>query len=315
MFYYYDNVSYIVKYASVYFYKIFSIFLTFEGFPVPDFDFDDDTGPSYGDVEVSNITVTPEDDETLCRKNGLIIKPRSPLRCTSNSMVFLAKSIDGSQSFAAKITPHKGRVRDEYNKRLQIPDSPYLVKTLNLFESDSKALLLMELCEQGDLSMYDFQEKEVVQLINNIGNALSILHENNWMHLDVSPGNILLTSETFKLADFGTLVKKGEFEEGCEGAGPFVSPEALAFPGGKFPVTPATDIFSFGVVLLETASGRHAPRGGSLGYGKLRSGELYLGCSQYPCNFNPDLIKLINSMLSPNPYDRPTASDLVRVTS
>ncbi|KAH0793837.1 CAMK family protein kinase [Histomonas meleagridis] len=100
--------------------------------------------------------------------------------------------------------------------------------------------------------------------------ALQILHSHELMHLDVSPGNILMTNDGhFKLADFGTLTKINHFTEGDEGAGPYVSPEALAYPNGIHLVTTATDIFlvleSF---LMEAVTGKNAPRGGSQSYAK-----------------------------------------------
>jgi len=187
-------------------------------------------------------------------------------------VVSTAESPDGAV-FAVKITPHKRRVRDEYAKRLQLRDSPFLVRVLSVFETPTKALLQMELCERGDLAAFPVAApSDIRQLAFDIGGALGELHDAGWMHLDVSPSNILVARGGFKLADFGTLTRVGAFAEGGEGAGPYVSPEALAFPGGPFRVGPPTDVFSFGVVLLEAASGALAPRGGSAGYARLRRG-------------------------------------------
>ncbi|KAH0802951.1 CAMK family protein kinase [Histomonas meleagridis] len=145
--------------------------------------------------------------------------------------------------------------------------------------------------------------------------ALQILHSHELMHLDVSPGNILMTNDGhFKLADFGTLTKINHFTEGDEGAGPYVSPEALAYPNGIHLVTTATDIFSFGVVLMEAVTGKNAPRGGSQGYAKLRKGEIGVGHGIYQTNCTPELRDLINSMMRPNPSERPSAEWIVNVS-
>ena len=286
-----------------------------EGFPVPDFDFDDDPLPSViPSIEVTTQSLTSEEYEDLCEKQGLIITSSTPLKCTSNSMVFSAQSASGDKQYAVKITPHKSRVHEEYQKRNKLQDSPYIVKTIAITESPSKAMLQMELCELGDISNYSFSEDEIWKMIHDIGCALNHLHNSGWMHLDVSPGNILVTETCFKLADFGTLTKIGEFEEGNEGAGPFVSPEALAYPCSDFEVGPPTDIFSFGVVLLEAAALKLAPRGGSSGYTKLRSGEIHLGDHPYECEHSQELIDLINMMLSVDPNDRPTAAQLVEAS-
>ena len=283
------------------------------GFPVPDFDFDDEEPyhPIFP-VRTTLHTLSEEEVKQLNEKRGLSIKSDSPLRCTSNSAVYEAVSSDG-MCYAVKITEHKRRVKDEYYKRLQVQDSPYLVKTIAYFETQRKAFLQMELCPEGDIASFDFDEQYVWLLIFDIGNALYQLHSENWMHLDVSPGNILnVDNEMFKLADFGTLTLIGEFEEGKEGAGPFVSPEALAHPHGPRVEAP-TDIFSFGVVLLEVISKQLAPRGGCDGYAKLRKGELMLGSPGFPANCSIELRDLVNCMLSVDPDSRPTALQLVNI--
>lgn len=286
-----------------------------EGFPLPDLDFDDDAVRSaYGSMDLSSQSICSEDYEELCEKNGIVINCSTPIRTTSNSMVFSAESINGNEQFAIKITPHKHRVHEEYEKRNLVTDSPFIVKTISLSESPTKALLKMELCEMGDISNYTFTEDDIWKMIHDIGMALNHLHSQGWMHLDVSPGNILITNEYFKLADFGTLTKIGEFEEGNEGAGPFVSPEALYFPNSDYEVGPPTDIFSFGVVLLECASQKTAPRGGCSGYQKIRNGEILLGQGNYTCSHSKELIDLINMMLAVDPSARPTAEQIVLAT-
>jgi serine/threonine protein kinase len=132
------------------------------------------------------------------------------------------------------------------------------------------------------------------------------------MHLDVSPGNILISGSSFKLSDFGTLAQIGHFEVGMEGARPYVSPEALAFPQGH-PVTEETDIFSFGLVLLEEATQIPAPRGGSPHYSGIRSGYVKIGMGPYRCSCTRTLIDLINAMIDPDPSRRPTAWQLVEI--
>lgn len=288
----------------------------FDGFPVPDFNFDDNPDVSPFEVIPTGAhALTPAEITEFESHLNITICCDSPLRCTGNSAVYLAES-NNDQSFAVKITPHKRRVADEYAKRLLLPDSPYLVKTISFYETTNKALLQMELCANGDISSFQFlYNEDILQLIFDVGSALKCLHDAGWMHLDVSPGNILVGDEFFKLADFGTLTRIGEFVEGCEGAGPYVSPEALAFPGGQFDVGPPTDIFSFGVVLLEVASGVMAPRGGCDGYVKLRRGMLKLGEGNFVSQFDTEIQNLINLMLDPDPRKRPTAAELVEAAS
>ena len=290
-----------------------------QGFPLPDFDcFDDDLiggDPFEYDIINNHFSdLTDSEYETLIADKGLVIDKTTPIKCTGNSSVYAAKSRNGKM-FAVKITDHKKRIHYEYNKRKQIKDSPYLLKSYSMKESPTKAMLQMELCENGDIKGLIMPESYIWKLIHDIGNALCQIHNDGWMHLDVSPTNILVGKNSFKLSDFGTLTKIGEFEEGSEGAGPYVSPEALAFPFGNYIVNQQTDIFSFGLVLLEAATGKPAPRGGTPGYSMIRNDGIKLGDQDYVCWCSDELVSVINSMLASNPNQRPSSQQLIELPS
>lgn len=129
------------------------------------------------------------------------------------------------------------------------------------------------------------------------------------MHLDVSPANILRcktnVGDVFKLCDLGTTLPVGKFEEDCEGAGPYVSPEALRFPNLGVPVGCPTDIFSFGIVMMEVLTHKAAPRSYPK-YDDLRNGKFDL-------SIIPDEFAIVRDMLNPNPDKRPTAEYLVNL--
>lgn len=346
------------------------------GFPVPDFEcldnfdgLDTFENAMEDENEISsnnyfnfnqNSTALTENEQDALSEQGLVVLDQStPIKSTSNSTVYTAKSPKDGQMFALKVTSHRKRAQTEYQKRNLISNqSPYLLKTISLYESPatSNVMLQMELCENGDIkslmaSMIFWPEDYIWKLIHDIAHALVELHKENWMHLDVSPGNILVSSDCFKLSDFGTMTQVGDFEEGMEGAGPYVSPEALSYPVGPYEVNQQTDIFSFGVVLLEVATGKPAPRGGTPGYSLLRNGELKLKlkqsslssslhddtqppnnrrvnlmmspvcqktkkdtfCQEYECWCSPVLIDLINLMLSSDPSERPTSLDICQI--
>ena len=279
-------------------------------FPVPDFGTDDFCyEPEMHCMEpISAKTFTAEEYDSLCTNQGLVVDTMTPIKCTANSTVYAAKSPSDGKKWAVKLTEKKKTIEQEFAKRKCLCDSPYLLKSVALRQSPRKALLQMELCENGDIRDLKLTEDDVWKLIHDIGHALAIIHRSGWMHLDVSPGNILIGSNCFKLSDFGTLAPIGSFEEGMEGAGPYVSPEALQFPAA--PVTPQTDIFSFGVVLLEAITGLPAPRGGSSLYLSLRNDELKLGIGRYAPECSDELKTVINAMLARDPNMRPTAEQL-----
>jgi serine/threonine protein kinase len=284
-------------------------------FPIPDLGFDDDAcDPAailFARSPSKAQTLTKDEAQELSTLHGLVITSEVPLRCTSNSSVYVASSTSDDRVWAVKVTTNRRRVQMEYTKRSELPSSPFLVETIALWEISAKSILQMEFCRDGDITRVNLTEHRVWQMINHVGAALHEIHAKGWMHLDVSPGNVLQDDQVFKLADFGTLTKIGEFTEGCEGAGPYVSAEALAFPFGRYAVTGQTDIFSFGVVLLECLSGLPAPRGGTDGYARLRRGEIRLGARPYECTCSEELALLVRAMMNIDPNQRPTAHDLV----
>lgn len=93
------------------------------------------------------------------------------------------------------------------------------------------------------------------------------------------------------------------------------APEALDYSSGPYAVTEQTDIFSLGVVMLEALTGRPAPRGGSSGYGELRVGKIGLGTAGYQAAVSEEMREIVNRMLATNPADRPTASQLLELSS
>jgi serine/threonine protein kinase len=79
-------------------------------------------------------------------------------------------------------------------------------------------------------------------------------------------------------------------------------------------VTGQTDVFSFGVVLMEALTGQMAPRGGSEGYRRLRRGEIRVGVQPYLSDCSDDLAAIVNAMLSVDPAERPTPRQLVELS-
>lgn len=95
-----------------------------------------------------------------------------------------------------------------------------------------------------------------VEICSQVAEALAAAHRLGIVHRDVTTANIMMTPTGAKVLDFGIATQVGapdEDEEGeTFGTPAYVAPERL---DGR-PAQPATDVYSLGVLLYETLTGR-----------------------------------------------------------
>ncbi|MFN2225573.1 MAG: serine/threonine-protein kinase, partial [Anaerolineae bacterium] len=90
------------------------------------------------------------------------------------------------------------------------------------------------------------------RLLMPVAQALDAVHSMGWVHLDIKPQNILISSMgRAMLADFGIARRRGMHTRACTPL--YASPEQA---DGDRPVGPWSDIYSLGVVLYEMVTGR-----------------------------------------------------------
>lgn len=236
----------------------------------------------------------------------------TPVYSSPSSSVYIARSnSDPPAYYALKSSSYIRRIRNEHDVYQIIGNHPTIIACQGTWVQNGVAFLQLELAQEGSIRshLFSFSNNQIWKIFSHISFALAKLHSVNYMHLDVSPSNILQckqdSEDIFKLTDFGTALAFGTFDEGDEGAGPYVSPEALAYPDSEFEVGAPTDIFSFGTVLLELVTKKLAPRAED-NYQKFRNGNYNFANYDIPTEFT-----FIKDMLHFNPNQRPTAEHLL----
>jgi hypothetical protein len=98
--------------------------------------------------------------------------------------------------------------------------------------------------------------REAVRLVAEVADALGFAHEQGFVHRDIKPANILLDQHGRPLlTDFGIAATFDEAQQGRPtGTLPFMAPEQVA--GEVQLIDARTDLYSLGVVLYETLTGK-----------------------------------------------------------
>ena len=168
--------------------------------------------------------------------------------------------------------------------------------------------LVMERVEGTDLKdrlrqRGPLESFEVAYLGLDLADALAHLHGHGFVHRDIKPANVLLTDHgrvRSKLTDFGIsgLIEDPSTELTITGTAAYLSPEQVEGRRG----TPASDVYSLGLVLLEALTGRIAYPGHveESAYARLsRQPDI-------PTSIPPLMAALIREMTDRDPARRPT---------
>jgi predicted ATPase len=100
----------------------------------------------------------------------------------------------------------------------------------------------------------DTNRPSQISLLLQMLQALQYLHRRGILHRDLKPGNVLVLDNQVYLLDFG-LALESSFAKTHDAAGtlPYMPPEVIS---GRA-VSPATDLYSFGVMAYEILLGQH----------------------------------------------------------
>jgi serine/threonine protein kinase/sugar lactone lactonase YvrE len=142
-------------------------------------------------------------------------------------------------------------------------------------EQDGQPFIVMELLEGEPLSARllgrPFTNEQLLDIAIQVSDALDAAHRRGIIHRDIKPGNIFITTRgRAKVLDFGLAKLAREHEQASVAVGATIDSPMLTSPGSTVgtvaymspeqargeEVDARADLFSFGAVLYQTATGK-----------------------------------------------------------
>jgi len=179
-------------------------------------------------------------------------------------------------------------------------------------EEDGSAFLVMELVPGEALSALIERDRSlpvdrVLDIVAQTAAALHAAHSAGLVHRDIKPGNLLITPDgRVKITDFGIariadqvpLTATGQ----VMGTVQYLSPEQAS---GK-PASPATDIYSLGIVAYEALAGKRPFTGES--QVAIAMAQINEAPPELPPSIPEPVRNLVMSCIAKNPKDRPASA-------
>ena len=215
----------------------------------------------------------------------------APIGAGGMGEVYRAKDTRLDRTVAVKVLPNELsskpglRQRFEHEARaIASLNHPHICALHDVGQQDGVDFLVMEYLEgetlAARLSHGALKTEQLLRYAIQIADALDKAHRQGFVHRDLKPSNIMLTRAGVKLLDFGlaTIARDGKGPGGVisgtdatltvqpltgegliVGTLPYMAPEQLE---GK-ETDARTDIFAFGAILYEMATGKRAFEGKS----------------------------------------------------
>ncbi|XP_054495804.2 serine/threonine-protein kinase Nek4 isoform X1 [Agelaius phoeniceus] len=182
---------------------------------------------------------------------------------------------------------------------------------------DGHLYIVMGFCEGGDLYHKLKEQKgkllpenRVVEWFVQIAMALQYLHEKHILHRDLKTQNIFLTrTNIIKVGDLGiarVLENQYDMASTLIGTPYYMSPELFS----NKPYNYKSDVWALGCCVYEMATLKHAFNAkdmNSLAY-RIIEGKL----PPMPKDYSPQLVEIIQTMLSKKPEERPSVKSILR---
>lgn len=188
------------------------------------------------------------------------------------AVVYRAKQLSLDRIVAVKVLPKRLSKNPEFVERFYREgraaaqlNHPNIVQAIDVGEAGGFHYFVMEFVEGN--TVYDevaggkvYPEGEAIDVVRQIAKALQHAHDRGFIHRDVKPKNIMLTSERVaKLADMGLAREATDVEAAMAEAGRaygtpyYISPEQIR---GEVDIDLRADLYSLGGTFYHMVTGR-----------------------------------------------------------
>lgn len=247
-------------------------------------------------------------------------RPLRPIGRGGSGTVWLARDEQSGLEVALKIVPREGKRAARATREMEAATRLRHVRCVRAYgfgEDEGHVYIAYEYLRGSTLRERirggDLRDREAVEAVAQVLDALAHAHANGIIHRDVKPSNVLLEDTpavSVKLLDFGlaqldeadTLTNVGD----VPGTLAYISPERLI--GAE--ATERSDVWAVGVMLWEALAGDHPFWGVPL---PKVAGAIAAGAPPL-ADKRPDLprrlLEAVDAALALNPAQRPTAAAL-----
>ncbi|CAD8169723.1 unnamed protein product [Paramecium pentaurelia] len=241
-------------------------------------------------------------------KNFTIIKK---LGDGQYSEVFLAKHTQTGFLVALKVIQKSQIIKENMQAQLAweikiqyLLEHPNITKLYTFFQTPTEIVLVLEYCSHGQLNtlqqmqpMKKFQERIAAQYVQQITFALMYIHNQDVIHRDIKPDNILLSFGLVKLADFSFCVYSPDEDRQTQcGTIIYASPQILE--GETY--DKKSDIWGLGVLTYELCFGKPP-------WKENQQELMKTACFMIPYTASRDLRDFIENLMKRLSRDRYTA--------
>ena len=199
-------------------------------------------------------------------------------------------------------------------------NSENIVKIFDSGQYGGRLFLVMEYAHDGDLASIlkrkTLSDYDTAELICDICKGIKVLRENNIVHFDIKPENIMLNGHTFQLADFGIVppAKRRTVSLASNDVWTTISYVAPEFLDPDFNMTEndvSCDIYSLGVTAFEAFTGDNPFESSKVAISISKQINLVPPPLSDYADVNPVFSDMIAKMLAKKPEDRPLVDEVI----